>query len=87
MPKRTETNQALIVMGLRKAGATVQDIHVVGFGCPDILVGYKNVTYVMEIKYNRGKLNDKEKAWHLNWRGQVAVVKSVNDALEVIGAR
>lgn len=72
--------------GLRRVGATVQDLHIVGRGCPDILVGFRGQTFVMEIKYGNGKLNDKEKAWHLNWEGQVAIVKTLDDALKVIGA-
>jgi hypothetical protein len=74
------------VAALRKAGATVQHLHEVGFGCPDILVGFRGVSYVLEIKAKRGKLNEREKIWHQWWRGQVAVVRTIDEALKVIGA-
>ncbi len=69
---------------MRHAGATVQDLHLVLKGCPKYLVGYKGQNFLMVI--NKGKLNAKEFAWHMNWQGQVAVVKTLDDALKVIGA-
>jgi hypothetical protein len=33
-----------------------------------------------------GTLTEDERYWHQQWRGQVAVVYSVEDALRVIGA-
>ena len=91
--KRVDANQAEIVDALRKAGATVQDLHEVGKGCPDILVGYYTYEYcdltevniLMEIKAPGGKLNKREQEWHNSWRGQVVVVHSIEEALEVLG--
>lgn len=85
MPRRVDENQPDIVAALRAVGATVQHLHEVGGGCPDILVGYRGANYVIEIKNTRGKLTPREAAWHGAWRGQVAVVRSVDEALSVIG--
>lgn len=84
MPKRVDTNQKEIVAGLRKIGATVQHLHTIGKDCPDILVGYRNKNYVFEIKYLNGKLTFCQVAWHTRWRGQVDVVSSVEEALEIM---
>jgi len=35
---RTDANQSEIVAGLRAIGATVQPLHAVGKGCPDLMV-------------------------------------------------
>lgn len=75
---------------LRLVGCTVQHLHTIGKGCPDILVGYQGKNYVMELKDgelppSKQRLTDDEKDWHDNWRGEVHVVSNVREALEVIG--
>ena len=54
--KKVDSNQTRVVKALRELGATVQHLHAVGKGCPDIVVGYKNRNYLLEIK-------DGEKLW------------------------
>jgi len=82
---RVDANQPAIVAALRDIGATVQHLHMVGDGCPDILVGYKGRTYVMEIKATpKSRLTDDERAWHEDWRGTVFVVTSPEQAVEIV---
>jgi len=88
---RIDANQREIVRALRKVGASVQHLHAVGQGCPDLLVGFRNVNYLMEIKDgkkspSRRRLTDAEVQWRFLWRGQYALVESVDDALKAIGA-
>jgi len=85
-PKRVDANQPEIVAALRQIGATVQHLHEVGAGCPDILVGFRGHNLLMEIKTRKGKLNQRERCWHDDWRGQVATVHSIDDALHIIEA-
>lgn len=87
---RVDANQKIIVKALRQSGATVEHLHAVGSGCPDILVGYRGSNYLMEIKDGKKppsgrKLTPDQVEWHGAWRGQVAIVKSVTEALSVIG--
>lgn len=89
---RTDANQQDIIDGLREVGATVQPLHTVGQGCPDLLVGYRLVNHVLEVKDPSKPLRDQsltedQAEWHGKWRGRVVVVKSVEDALIEIGAR
>lgn len=86
MPKRVDTNQTEIVAALRKVGASVLDFHELGKGAPDILVGFRGNNFLFEIKGKRGKLNDLQLGWHSRWRGQVCVVRTIDEALEAIGA-
>lgn len=87
---RVDRNQAEIVAGLRKAGATVQPLHRVGDGCPDLLIGYRGQNYLIEVKdgqktpSKRG-LRQNQVEWHDQWRGQVAVAENITQALAVIG--
>ena len=86
MPKRVDANQPEIVQALRRVGASVHSLAGVGCGCPDLAVGYRGVTYLLEVKGCRGKLTPGQVEWHAEWRGQVAIVRSIDEALETIGA-
>lgn len=87
---RVDGNHQEIVEGLRGVGASVQSLATIGKGCPDILVGFRGVNYVMEIKDGNKppsarKLTPDEKKWHFDWRGEVHVVESLQEALWTIG--
>ena len=85
MPRRVDSNQAYIVEGLRAMGASVTDLHAVGKGCPDILVGYRGNTYILEIKGLEGRLTRPEAAWAASWTGgHYAVVRTLDQAIDVI---
>jgi hypothetical protein len=88
--RRVDANQAAIVEALRAAGCSVQDLHEVGDGCPDLLVGFTDRdgvghNYVLEVKGPRGWLTGKQPKWHRNWKGQKAIVRSPLEALEALG--
>lgn len=88
---RTDANQREIVEALRAVGATVQPLHTVGGGCPDLLVGWRGTNYLLEIKdgrksKSRRRLTPDEEQFFFEWRGQAAVVKSADEALRHIGA-
>ena len=51
--KRVDDNQTKIVKELRGEGMTVQHLHGVHGGCPDIVVGYKGKNYMFEIKRDK----------------------------------
>lgn len=87
---RTDNNQAKIMKTLRAVGATVTDTSMVGGGFPDLVVGIKKKTFLIEIKNPdaRGKLETSQKIFQEFWKGEdVHVVENVEDALGVIGAK
>ena len=86
---RVDDNQPAVVKKLREAGATVQPLHAVGDGCPDLLVGYRGENILLEVKDgskppSKRKLTDDQIEWHGSWSGRVYVVNSPDDALECI---
>jgi len=90
-PRRVDDNQREITAALRKIGCSVQPVHTIGRGCPDLLVGYKGINLLLEIKdgakpESRQRLTPDEIRWHLSWRGQVAVITSVENALRLFSA-
>lgn len=86
---KVDANQAQIVAALRAIGASVQPLHTVGGGCPDLAVGVNGVTLLIEIKDgakrpSARKLTSDEAKWHQEWRGHVDVVEDVEEALSVV---
>ena len=85
MISRVDANQSEIVQALRAAGCSVQSLASVRHGCPDVLAGRDGANYVLEIKSPTGTLTSAERQWQADWRGQVAVVRSVEEALHAVG--
>lgn len=86
-PKRVDQNQAEIVAALRAVGATVQDLHEVGKGCPDALIGFRGQTFLIEFKSPGGRLTSNQITWIQHWNGAlVLIVDTVALALRAIGA-
>lgn len=89
---RVDENQPEIVAALRKAGASVEPLHTVGKGCPDLMVGYRGDNFVLEVKDGRKPpsargLTDAQIRWHMLWRGHVKIVNNVDEALAAIGIK
>ena len=87
---RTDANQSAIVDALRVVGCTVQPLHAVGQGVPDLLVGFRGQNLLIEVKDgnkppSRRRKTEDQMIWHDAWRGQVAVVRNVQEALEAVG--
>ena len=86
---KRDGNELEIIQGLRAAGCSVQQLSVKG--APDLLVGIFDpetgapTNFLMEVKDKRGKLTPDEREWIDAWQGQVCVVYTVEEALEVIG--
>jgi hypothetical protein len=80
---RTDANQTEIVIALRKAGAYVWVI-----GLPvDLLVGYKDRTFLVEVKTTAKKrLTSLQADFFENWCGGTLVrIDSPDGALRMIG--
>jgi hypothetical protein len=87
---KVDANQPDIVAGLRAIGASVLHLHELGQGAPDILVGFRGVNFLMEIKDGAKplyaqRLTSFEEQFHDRWVGQLIVVRSLSDALRAIG--
>jgi hypothetical protein len=88
---KKDSNQNPIVRELIQAGYSVLDLSKVGGGAIDILVGGidrhtgERRAWPMEIKTKKGKLNAIQEEWHAAWRGPVHVVRTVEEALAIVG--
>jgi hypothetical protein len=86
---RVDENQGLIVKALRACGATVRVISQ-GDGIPDLLVGYRGHTILMEVKDGNKppsarQLTPAEQIFFDQWTGgKLFIVNSVEEALDVL---
>jgi Holliday junction resolvase len=83
---RVDANQAKLVALLRKLGFSVQHLHAVGRGVPDLMLGAHGVNYLVEVKDGSKPpsarlLNPAQVAWHAEWKGQAVVIESEEGAL------
>jgi hypothetical protein len=59
--------------------------------CGALLNAGPEMNFLLEVKRPKtkgrsaGKLDEKQQAWHAAWRGQVATVWTVEDALRAVG--
>lgn len=86
---KVDTNQKQIVKDLRKVGYSVLVLSRVGDGCPDIMVGTKNINYLFEIKdgkksKSRKKLTNDQVDFFESWKGQVHKVESTEEIIKII---
>lgn len=86
---KTDRNQQEIVKAFRQIGASVQVLSAVGKGCPDILVGWRNRCYLVEIKDGEKppsarQLTADQVRWHASWAGNVIIATSVEDAVSQV---
>ena len=86
---RRDDGENDIVDALRKAGAVVRVV-TQGDGLPDLLVGYRGFTILMEVKDgtkppSARRLTEAEEKFFMEWTGGLlVVVNSVEEALEVL---
>ncbi len=88
---KKDANHKEIVDALRAVGASILDTSALGSGMPDLVVGYRQENFLIEIKnpknkYGRKGLNDLQKEWVAKWSAPVHVVRNINEALRAIGA-
>lgn len=91
---RADRSQVGIVRALLAAGASVEVIPGHG-GRPDLLVGYRGATFLLECKTPGHSLTTgsakahlaRQAAWRAAWRGgPVTVVETPEQALRAVGA-
>ena len=88
--RRVDNNQAEVVKRLKLHGVSVLHLHIVGNGCPDLLIGFRGANYLVELKNpdnppSKRELTDDEKKFFCLWKGQVVKAETVEQILEAIG--
>ncbi len=86
--RRIDANHTEIVSALEAVGCSVLDLSAEGRGVPDILVvdPQKNSLFI-EIKTANGRLTPRQKKFLDSWPVKVHIVRSVAEALAVVGVK
>ena len=80
---KRDRNEKEIVSALEGVGCVVHRLSQAGI--PDLLVSRNHVNYLIEVKEPRGSLTEDQKYFFETWRGQAAIVHTVEEAMEVVG--
>lgn len=86
---KIDANQGEIVAAIRSLGVSVQHLHTVGAGVPDLLCGVAGVNFLVEVKDgakppSAQKLTPDQIEWHSKWRTPVYIVNSVEQAIDLV---
>lgn len=86
---KVDANQPLIVGFLRKAGCSVAITSAAHDGFPDIVVGYKGVTVLAEIKDgslvpSKRRLTPKQVEFHNEFTGAIVILESIEHAAALL---
>lgn len=81
---RVDSNQKQLVKELRGIGCSVAITSNLGSGFPDIVVGYRGVNYLLEIKDpnkppSQRKLTQDEIEFQDKWKGQYSVIHTLEE--------
>ena len=84
--KRVDLNHQEIVKTLRSLGASVYDSSRSGQGFPDLVLGYKNQTVLVEIKSGENKkFTTAQLKFMADWKGSAVVrINDVEGAIRLI---
>ena len=84
--KRTDDNHRSVVEELRDAmpDATISDASGAGKGCPDLVIGWRGLNFLFELKDPKKpksgrRLTKAQVGMHSNWQGQIGVGHSAAD--------
>ena len=81
---KVDQNQREVIDMFRASGAVVHSLASLGGGVPDLLVGYRGLTHLIEVKNPHRTDKDaaapRQAAWRARWRGTpVLVVRTLED--------
>jgi len=83
---KTDQNQAAIVQALREAGCSVQPLHQLGHGIPDLLVATPSgETLLVEVKSAKGSLTPEQVKWMSRWQGRVEIIRDPDEISRLLG--
>lgn len=78
---KADKNQSDIVRALRKCGYSVQHLHGVGQGCPDLIVANTQRNLLVELKSKGGRTTPAQKKWFQDWPGPALIAYSAEEVI------
>ncbi len=79
---RIDSNQTEITKKLRELGFSVLCLHMVGRGCPDLLIGKNGQNWLIELKSSqKAQLTPDEERFFSEWQGNAIIAHSVEEIM------
>lgn len=86
--RRADENQPEVVNGLREAGYSVCDIHIVGCGVPDLIVARDGKTVLVEVKRTwLSPMSEDEHVFFQTWQGDKIVATCAKEVMDWFSER
>lgn len=88
--RKTDLNHKEIIDKLRQIpNLSVFSTHTIGKGFPDIVIGYKDKNYLVEIKSKKNTIKENtltpaEMKFFLDWKGQYFIAYSFEQVLNML---
>jgi len=83
--QKLDENHRAIVATLQYNGALVGDLSNAGGGIPDLVVGYRGVLFLVEVKTLKGALSPKQKEFFAQWSEYpTLIIRTVDEAMDVM---
>jgi hypothetical protein len=83
--QKLDENHRAIVATLQYNGALVGDLSNAGGGIPDLVVGFRGVLFLVEVKTPKGALSPKQKEFFAQWSEYpTLVIRTVDEAMDVM---
>lgn len=73
------------MLALKAVGASVADTSMVGGGFPDLVCKFRGTVYLIEVKTEKGKLNQLEEEFYSEWKDAMIIAHNPEEALKGIG--
>lgn len=90
--RKRDGNHAELVSQLLGVGYSVLDTADLGHGAPDLIVGTAGFNLLLEVKNpeqppSKRKLTPDEQDFRDSWRGQYAVVETLEDVVRIVAQK
>jgi len=80
---RADANQGEIKACYEELYCSVVDLHSIGGGCPDLVVGIGLITDLVEVKTDHGHILPSQTLFNETWRGRkVVIVRCKQDVID-----
>jgi hypothetical protein len=78
-----DVNHAELAKVYEELFCSVIDTHALGFGFPDLVVGFAGQTELVEVKTEKGKATPAQERFTRDWRGsKVRIVRNRQEVVE-----
>ena len=84
--RRTDSTHKVVVEAFRAAGWHVLSTFRLP-NAPDLFVAKAGRTVAVEVKGPKTKVSAGQQSWHADWPGETAIVRTVQDVLDLSASR